>query len=178
MQRSSMLIHLQDLHSENRHLNKGNRFNKILIRIPTQVFTDLERVILFLKFYLFLFFNPFLHFRLHPLPCLPHNCLWSHISFFLPPRGCPTPSRPPNSLGLQVSPGLCASSLTEARQAVLCCLCIRGFISTGVCCLVGDSVSERSQGSRSIETAGLPTGLPSSSASSSFSPISPFHMEK
>jgi hypothetical protein len=41
-------------------------------------------------------------------------------------------------------------------------------MSAGVCCLVGGSVSERSQGSRLIETAGPLTGSPSSSASSSF----------
>jgi len=35
-------------------------------------------------------------------------------------------------------------------------------------CLVGGSVSERSQGSRLVETAGPPTGSPSSSAPSSF----------
>jgi hypothetical protein len=38
-----------------------------------------------------------------------------------------------------------------------------GFISAGVCCLVGGPVYERSYGggSRLIETAGPPTGLPS-----------------
>jgi hypothetical protein len=40
-----------------------------------------------------------------------------------------------------------------------------------VCCLFGGPVFERSKGSRLIETAGPPTGLPSSSASSSLSPI-------
>jgi hypothetical protein len=56
---------------------------------------------------------------------------------------------------------------------VLCYICVRGLILAGVCCLVGDSVFERSQGSRLVETAGLPMGLPSSSASSSFSPNQP-----
>ena len=51
---------------------------------------------------------------------------------------------------------------------VLYCMCVGGLISAGVCCLVGGSVSERSQGSRLVETAGLPIGLPSSPASSSF----------
>ena len=41
----------------------------------------------------------------------------------------------------------------------------------GVCCLVGGPVSERCWGSRLIETAGLPAGLASSSASYSFSLI-------
>jgi hypothetical protein len=44
-------------------------------------------------------------------------------------------------------------------------------MSAGVFCLVGGSMSERSQGTRFIETAGLPIGLHSSSASSSFSLI-------
>ena len=34
-------------------------------------------------------------------------------------------------------------------------------------------MSDKSQGSRSVETVGLPMGPPSSSASSSFSPIQP-----
>jgi hypothetical protein len=49
-------------------------------------------------------------------------------------------------------------------------MCVRGLISAGECCLVGGSVSERSWRPRSVETAGLPMGLPSSSASSSFPP--------
>jgi hypothetical protein len=51
---------------------------------------------------------------------------------------------------------------------VLSCICVGGLISADVCCLVGGSVSERFQGSRLVETAGLPTGSPSSSASSIF----------
>ena len=58
-------------------------------------------------------------------------------------------------------------------QTVLCCICGGGLISAAVCHLVGDSVSERSQGSRLVETAALPMGSPSSSASSSLSPIQP-----
>jgi hypothetical protein len=41
------------------------------------------------------------------------------------------------------------------------------------CCLVGGSVSERSQWSRLVETDGLPMGPPFSSASSSLSLIQP-----
>ena len=63
-----------------------------------------------------------------------------------------------------ISQVLGKSSLTEV---VLRCMC-RGL----VCCLVGGSVSERSQGSRLVETAGLPMGS-SSSASSSLSLIQP-----
>ena len=54
---------------------------------------------------------------------------------------------------------------------VLCCICVGSLGLARLCCLVGGSVSERSQGSRLVETAGLPMGLPSSSASSSFSLI-------
>jgi hypothetical protein len=50
-------------------------------------------------------------------------------------------------------------------------MCVGGLILTGECYLVGDPVSERSQASKIIETADPPTGLPSSSASSSFSLI-------
>jgi hypothetical protein len=42
-----------------------------------------------------------------------------------------------------------------------------------VCCLVGGSESERSQGTRLVETAGLPMGSLSSSASSSLPQIQP-----
>jgi hypothetical protein len=48
-----------------------------------------------------------------------------------------------------------------------------GLISPGISCLVDGPVSEKSQGSRLNETAGPPTGSPSSSASSSFSLIQP-----
>jgi hypothetical protein len=70
------------------------------------------------------------------------------------------------------------SSLTEARPgSPLLYMCWRGggvfLISAGVCCLVGGSVSERSHGSRLVETDGLPMGSPSSSASSSLSLIQP-----
>jgi len=43
----------------------------------------------------------------------------------------------------------------------------------GVCSLVAELVFERSRGNRLIETAGPPTGLASSSASSRFSLIQP-----
>jgi hypothetical protein len=35
--------------------------------------------------------------------------------------------------------------LLRPDQAVLYCICVRGLISAGVCCLVGCSVAERSQ---------------------------------
>ena len=45
-------------------------------------------------------------------------------------------------------------------QTVLCCICGGGLISANVCCLVGGSVSERSWGSKLVETAGLPMRSP------------------
>ena len=59
--------------------------------------------------------------------------------------------------------------LKSQDSAVICYKYIEGLI----CYLVGGPMSERSQGSRSIETSGPPTGLLSSSASSSFSLIQP-----
>jgi hypothetical protein len=43
----------------------------------------------------------------------------------------------------------------RSNQAVLCCMLGR---EPHVCCLVGGSVSERSQGSGLVETDGLPLG--------------------
>jgi hypothetical protein len=78
----------------------------------------------------------------------------------------------------KTKPAQIASSLNEHRPgSVLCCICVRDFISDGVCCLVGGPVFEKSQGFRLIETAGPPTGPPSSSASSSFSLIQPLESE-
>ena len=59
---------------------------------------------------------------------------------------------------------------SDCVPGVFCCIC---FIWAGICCLVGGSVSERSQGSRLAKTAGLPVGSASSSASSSFSLVQP-----
>jgi hypothetical protein len=42
---------------------------------------------------------------------------------------------------------------------VHCCICV-GDLPADVCCLVGDSVSEQSWGSRLVEIAGLPIGSP------------------
>ena len=60
--------------------------------------------------------------------------------------------------------------------AVLCCICVRSLISAGVCCLVGGSVSERSQESRSFYGVTLLLSsfqlFPSSTAGvSSFCPL-------
>jgi hypothetical protein len=48
---------------------------------------------------------------------------------------------------------------------VLYCISVGSLISAGVGCMFGGPVFERSQGSRLIETAVPPTGLPFSSAS-------------
>jgi hypothetical protein len=78
------------------------------------------------------------------------------------PRGCP------HSLGPQVSQGVGHFSLTLARPGRSL---LYMYEAACICSLVDGSVSERSQESRLVETAGLPMGLPSSSASSSFSNI-------
>jgi len=119
-----------------------------------------------LKNYFFLFFNPFLQSRLHPPPSLPHDRSLSHTS---PRPRLPSPLGQ-TSLRPQSLKGLVHFLSLSPDQAVLCCICVRSLISAGVCSLVGGSVSERSQGSRSVD---LPMGLPSSSASSSFSPVQP-----
>ena len=119
-----------------------------------------------------IFFNYFCSFTVQSLPPS-----WSALPQFLIPFLLPTVSKrmfhftsPP---GLH-TPG--ASSLQgqahllplRPDQAVLCCMCVGGLRPAHVCCLVGGSGSERSPGSRLVETAGLPMGLPSSSPSSSF----------
>jgi hypothetical protein len=46
-------------------------------------------------------------------------------------------------------------SLSKGLMIVLCCICVGDIITASICCLVGGSVSEHSQESRSVETAGL-----------------------
>jgi hypothetical protein len=48
---------------------------------------------------------------------------------------------------------------------VLYCMCVRGLISAGVCCLFGGPVFEISWGSRLTKTAGPPTESPFPSTS-------------
>ena len=101
------------------------------------------------------------------------------IPFLLPPVSkrmsplLPHQARPLHSLGPPVSQGLGASSPTEARPGSPLLYMCQGQVPARVCCLVDGSVSERSLGSRLVETAGLPMGLPSSSASSSLSLMQP-----
>ena len=79
---------------------------------------------------------------------------------------------------ISVLPG--ASSLlrvrwnfSETRPCIPLLYVCWGLIPVAICCLVGGPVFERSQVSRLIETSGPPTGLPSSTASSSFPLIQP-----
>jgi hypothetical protein len=95
----------------------------------------------------------------HPIPLpSPRECLNTPNS---PPPHTP-PTRPPNSLWPQVSQGLSAWSLIKARKTVLCSTSVGGLEPASICCLVVDSVSERSWGSRFVEIVGLPMVLSSS----------------
>ena len=99
-----------------------------------------------------------------------------HISHLLPtpmsPHGCshPNPTTwPLNSLGSPVSCGLGLSSLSEHRPGnPLLYECWGPHISWYVLSVWWPSVWERSQGSRLIEIAGPPSGLPSSQLLSAF----------
>jgi hypothetical protein len=66
-----------------------------------------------------------------------------------------------------------ASSLTGARPGSPLLSTYWRLGPALICCLVGGSVSDISQGSRLVESAGLPLGSPYSSASSSLSLIQP-----
>ena len=122
-----------------------------------------ERKIGFFYLLLLFFCSPFVtplpvHLPRVPHPIPPHPVSTPHPSTPPPIPVFPTPRT--SSLLKQIfaqvaRPG---SPLLEARGWWL--------ISASVCCLVGGSVSEISQDSRRVETAGLPMLLPSSSASS------------
>jgi hypothetical protein len=107
-------------------------------------------VILFFSSF-FLFFNLFFIAQSTPLPVYPltgpHPIPPLHtISKRMSPPTWPHPTRLLHSLGPQVSQGLGASSLTEARPvSPLLYMCL---ISGELCFLVGGSVSEISWGSR------------------------------
>jgi hypothetical protein len=112
------------------------------------------------------------------LPTLVHPPVPHPIPPLSSPRGCPQPFTPshqnfPTPCGLKSLKGWVLLLSLRPDQAVLCCICVRGLISAGVCCLVGGSVSERSWGSRLVEAASLSIWSPSSSASSGFSLIQP-----
>ena len=126
-------------------------------------------IITFISFFLIIssFFLSIIHFL--PNRALPHlsqshnsscqslnSSRWHHSS------------RPPHSMGPPVSWGLNASSLTEARPGSTLLYVSLGC--HGVCCMVGGTVSERSQRFSSVETYSLPMSPHSSSASISFFP--------
>ena len=102
--------------------------------------------------------------RLVPIP---------HFLTLSPPRReCPYSPNPPltgilTPWGLKSMEGWVHFLLLRLDHAVLFSTCVRDIISTGVSCLVCSSVSERFQGSRSVETAAFPMGPTYSSASSS-----------
>ena len=108
----------------------------------------------------------------YTIPFPPSIIQWLHIPHLLPtaPVSIWMPSPPPH-LTYKL-PG--ASSLlrvrciisewTQTPKSFTVCV-LGGLISAGVFCIFGGTVFERSQGFRLIETAGLPTGSPFSSAS-------------
>jgi hypothetical protein len=142
------------------------------------------RILFYFILFLFLFLSYlfiFLHSRFYPHPGPAFDCSPFHSSCpsTCPHEAVPTlyphPTRTPDSLGPSGPWGLSASSLTEPiPSSPLLYMCWRP-LSAGVCCPVGGQVSEWSQGrqgqGRLIETAGPPTGSPSSSAFSRFSLI-------
>ena len=97
-------------------------------------------------------------------PCPPSQSSPPHPLFPFPSkRLLPTPLHPP-SLKHQDSTGLGTSSPSEARQGMLHIFQVLGLAC--ICSLVGCLVSGSSQGSRLVDTVGLPMGLPSPSAPS------------
>ena len=149
--------------------------SNIVQEIYVEILCTFHTVFSLLELFLFLFFI-FLHSRFYfPNPGLPTVCSATHISSPTPNllEDIPTthpithPSRLLNFLRPPVSSGLGVSSLTEPRPCSPLLYMCWGLISACVCYLVGGSVSERYQGKRLIENPSTPTGLPSSSASSS-----------
>ena len=82
----------------------------------------------------------------------------------LPLRGCAP--RHTHSLGHQVSTTLGTSSPTEARQGSLLVHMCQGLRPVCVYSLVGGLISGSNQGSRLVDTVGLPMGLSSHSVPS------------
>jgi hypothetical protein len=103
---------------------------------------------------------------------------WSTLQLFLIYTSSPISKRmspsqaPPHHTSRLLSTSRCSFSLRTDRS-VLGCICVGGLISAGKGCLVDGSVSERSQGSRLVEIAGLLTESPSSSDFSRFSILQP-----
>jgi hypothetical protein len=116
--------------------------------------------------------------RLYPSPSPPSDWSTSHTSSpQLSPRGCPH-SPPHQTSPLSRAPSLLRVSCIFSDQvqtlkssAVYVLGASYQLVWDDISCLVGGTVSERSQGSRLVETAAPPTGSPSSPASYSFSLI-------
>ena len=115
----------------------------------------------------FFYSNACIYIPVAPFPGPPSYSSSSHSSSTLPLRGCSSqPSGLPLPWGPQGSQGLGTSLHLKPDQAVLCCICARGLGAAYECCLVGGSVSGSSLGSELVETALLPMGSLSPSASS------------
>jgi hypothetical protein len=119
-------------------------------------------------FFSFLFFYLIFFFTLQIFPLLVHPPTVPH--HIPPPPPYPVSmmmSPPPHPQLHQISklPGNSSllrvrcifSDITQTWQSSAVYV-LGGLISAGVCCLLGGPVSERSQGSRLIETAGPPIG--------------------
>jgi hypothetical protein len=110
---------------------------------------------------------------------LPVNAFSQFLILFFLPTITKRMSLPhPHPHPYHVSPLSGVSSLLRTRhillrsgQADFCCICVLGLWPAHVFCLVGSSVSERSHGSRLVETAGLPMGFQLSSAASTLTLI-------
>ena len=104
--------------------------------------------------------------------CLSSNSSLCHSSSFLSPKECPH-ANPPHSWVLRFPQGQVFLFSLRPDQVIFGYICVRGLRPASLCCLIDGLVSERSQGSKLVETAGLPMGSPSSTTSSSLSLIQP-----
>ena len=133
-------------------------------------FSDNVSLLLILMFFFFF------HSGFYSHPGLPSECSTSHTAS--PPscfhKDASPATRRLKSLGPPVSWGLGASSLTKHRPgSPLLYMCLGDSYQLVYDFLVGVPVSEGSQGSKLIETAGPPTMLPSFSVSYTFPLIQP-----
>jgi hypothetical protein len=91
-----------------------------------------------------------------------------------PPLSPHPPSRLPTPWTLKAFQSQAHLLPLMPDQPVLCCICVGDLLPASVCYwLVAQCLRELRQGSRLVEMAGLPMGLPSSSTSSSLSLIQP-----
>ena len=101
-----------------------------------------------------------------PIPVFPPTVPPPIPIFTSSPRGGPHPtptlSDLPTDWGPKILKGYVCIFLHWVQTLSSSDIYIGGLISTGLCCLFGGPVSERSQGSRLVETTGLLMGSPSS----------------